>query len=97
MLCLALGKTKRQLKRQMSMREYHEWARFYSHYPFDDFSRYHRPAALIAQSMAGGKIEDKLNWLQPQPSAPEDAEYGEQYSSVDVSILKAFGILPGAK
>lgn len=74
----------------MSQPEFHQWARFYARYPFDDFNRYHRPAALVAQSIAGGEIEDKLNWLQPQPKDRGT----ENFSEADMNTFKAFGVKP---
>jgi hypothetical protein len=62
---------------------------FYEIAPFDDFHRFHRPAALIAQRMAGGEIQPLLDFLRPPLN-------DEQYSSADLSFLKAFNIkLPG--
>lgn len=59
---------------------------FYSQQPFDDFHRYHRPAALIATSIAGGEIQTRLDWLQFQPSNKDT----EGFSEVDMSILRVF-------
>lgn len=68
----------------MSQAEYHEWARFYSIFPFDDFHRFHRPAALISQSIGGGDIQARLNWLQPEPGT-----FG--LNDADIETMKAFG------
>lgn len=69
----------------MSQAEFLEWIKFYRLFPFDDMHRYHRPAALIAQSMAGGDVKQKLDWLMPEP-VPEGM------TVADYNTLKAFGI-----
>lgn len=43
------------------------WVEFYRAYPFDDFHRFHRPAALVAGSLGGGELQPRLDWLQPPP------------------------------
>lgn len=73
----------------MSHAEFLSWAAFYRHFPFDDFHRYHRPAALIAQSLGGGDIRQKLEWLAPEP-VPEGM------SVADLNTLRAFGFKPKA-
>ncbi|WP_064746811.1 phage tail assembly protein T [Lysobacter antibioticus] len=74
----------------MTHREFEEWVVFMRLYPFDDFHRFHRPAALVAQAMGGGSMRDKLEFLQPTP--PDPALAG--YSSADARTLAAFGITP---
>jgi hypothetical protein len=69
----------------MSQAEFDRWSQFYRDHPFDDLHRYHRPAALISVSMAGGEIQDKLNWLHPEPLP-------EGLSLADVNTMKAFGL-----
>jgi len=69
----------------MSKAEFERWKLVYRHQPFDDYHRYHRPAALISQSMRGGEIEPLLEFLQP-PYVPEDM------SDADMNTLKALGI-----
>lgn len=69
----------------MSQSEFERWAQFYEMAPFDDLHRVHRPAALVATRMAGGKIEDMLEWLQPAGDAGD-------MSSADLKTLAAFGI-----
>lgn len=54
-LALALGKTVGEIQRDMTRREFESWKRFYNLRPFDDVHRYHRPAAVVAHSMGGGK------------------------------------------
>lgn len=88
MLALALGgRTVAELKSAMSAAEFSRWAAFYRDQPFDDLSRYHRPAALVAQSMRGGDINDLIDYLHP-PHVPDGMSEG------DMSIFKAFGIKP---
>jgi len=69
----------------MTQREFADWMTFYRAYPFDDFHRHHRPAALVAQSMAGGSLQEKLDWLQP-PAWQQD------FSASDLQTLKTLGI-----
>lgn len=68
----------------MSQAEYLSWVDFYRSYPFDDFHRYHRPAALVAHSMSGGDMEQKLNWLQPPAE-------NDGLMEADIVTMKAFG------
>lgn len=72
----------------MSAREFSAWCEYYRLYPFDDYHRHHRPAALIAHAMGGGDINARLDWLQP-PAAESD------FSAADVNTLRAFGIRKG--
>ena len=68
------------------------WREFYRLYPFDDYHRFHRPAALIAgmqSSSAQQAINAHLKWLQPEPVI---AEFGD----IDMKTLKAFGLKPPA-
>jgi hypothetical protein len=74
----------------MSEAEFRDWVAYYKDFPFDDSHRYHRPAALIAQSMAGGDIKQKMEWLQPDP-APEGI------NEADLATMRALGIRAPAK
>lgn len=69
----------------MTRCEFRAWVAFYRAYPFDDLHRYHRPAALVAQKMAGGDIEAYLDWLQPP-------EWQKDLSGADVATIRALGI-----
>lgn len=71
----------------MTHSEFLAWVEFHHHYPFDDLHRFHRPAALVATSMGGGSIQDRLDWLAPEP-VPEG------YSQADLNTFKAFGVKP---
>lgn len=72
--------------------EFSAWVAFYKLWPFDDFHRFHRPAALIAQSMAGGEVQPRLDWLQPP--LPTD---GPGLTEADLNTMKAFGFKPTAR
>lgn len=71
----------------MTQVEFQRWMGFYETEPFDDLHRFHRPAALIATSMSGGKVDDRLEWLQPSRIETE-------YSGADMATFAAFGIKP---
>lgn len=86
---MRLGKTVTELRNTMPMSEFHAWGLFHSKYPIDDFHTHYRPAALVAQCIAGGAIEDKLNWLQPSRAKPAG-----NYSDADMNTFKAFGLKP---
>jgi hypothetical protein len=74
----------------MTQAEFQRWIQFYRDYPFDDLHRYHRPAALVSISMAGGDIKERLEWLQPEP-LPDGLNHA------DAATMKAFGFTPKAK
>jgi hypothetical protein len=69
----------------MSQAEFADWVAFFERYPFDDRSRYVKPAALIAQSMRGGEIRPLLDYLQPPVN-------DGGFSDADLSTLAAFGL-----
>lgn len=77
----------------MSRVEFESWVAFYELHPFDDLHRYHRPAAMVASSLGGGSITDRLAWLAPEPAAPDYLD-PEQYSDADRRTLDAFGLKP---
>lgn len=56
----------------MSRVEFLRWGEFYKLYPFDDFHRYHRPAALVASSFGGGDLRARLEWLFPSQASDAD-------------------------
>lgn len=68
----------------MTQAEFLTWIEFYKLYPFDDFHRFYRPAALISRSMAGGEIQPLLDWMQPDP---RNSGMGD----ADMATLRAFG------
>lgn len=67
----------------MTLPEIADWIEFYKAQPFDDFHRFHRPAALVAGSLGGGDMQDRLDWLQPPPD--------DGLSSADRDLFKAAG------
>lgn len=83
----------RELQTRMGMDEYHAWARFYARYPFDDFHRYQRPAALVAQTIGGGEMDVKLDWLAQRDDHPTPW-MSAQFSEADMKTFKAFGVKP---
>jgi hypothetical protein len=68
----------------MTQAEFEGWKEFYVRYPFDDFHRFHRPAALVAQSLGGGEVRAMLDWLQPDRAS-------ESMSDADMNTMRAFG------
>lgn len=75
----------------MSYVEFCDWVAFYLEHPFDDEHRYHRPAALVAASMATGDMEARLEWLKGSRVGSD----GEgQYSEADLKTFAAFGVKP---
>lgn len=79
-----MGRTVEELRRSMTADEFASWVEFFALYPFDDYHRHHRPAALVSASLGGGSnaIADRLEFLQPDPELAG-------MSDVDRSILKA--------
>jgi hypothetical protein len=73
----------------MTQPEFLAWLEFYRLSPFDDYHRLYRPAAMVAQSMAGGEIDERLAWLEKRP-LPER-------SDADLNTMKAFGVKPPRK
>jgi hypothetical protein len=56
-------------------------------FPFDDYHRFYRPAAMVAVSMGGGNVKPILEWLQPEPVIGE-------FDSSDLRTFAALGITP---
>ena len=67
----------------MTAPEFARWIEFYKDFPFDDFHRFHRPAALIAYGKTTNSMEENLNWLQKE-------QIPDGMSEVDFRTLKAF-------
>jgi len=76
----------------MTPDEFEFWIAFYRAHPFDDYHRFHRPAALVAYSSRSGPsgIDSLLEWLAPQPKP-------QGLSESDMRTLKTFGIKPKVK
>lgn len=74
----------------MTPAELESWRQFYLQFPFDDFHRFHRPAAFIASAQAvkgrNEAIAAGLEWLQP------DTRVTGNYSDADLRTMKALGI-----
>lgn len=68
----------------MPQAEFNAWLEFYRLYPFDDFHRFYRPAALITRGANGGDMKPFLDWLQPDP---RNAGMNE----ADMNTMRAFG------
>jgi len=68
----------------MTQAEFMRWSEFYRSYPFDDFHRFHRPAALIARSFSGGEMRPLLEWLQPR-------EEDDSLTDADRDLFRAAG------
>lgn len=80
------GRTVAEWQSVMSQREFMDWVAFYRAHPFDDRSRYLRPAALVAHSMGGADVQQLMEWLQPSESSPEGL------TAADANTLKALGV-----
>jgi len=74
----------------MTQTEYVAWREYHRMFPLDDMHRIYRPAALIAQSMGGGDIQPRLDWLAPEPGLDDD----DGWSAADKATFKAFGVKP---
>lgn len=74
-----------ELGQRMTEEEFQEWLEFFGMYPFDDFHRLHRPAALVSVCLAGGgdAWQERIDFLQPDPTLAG-------LSDVDKSLIKAF-------
>jgi hypothetical protein len=84
-LALALGgRTVAEWKAIMDQPEFLTWVEHFKLYPFDDYHRFHRPAALVSASLGGGDVRDRLEWLAPDPLIDE-------MTDADMATLKAFG------
>lgn len=68
----------------MTNAEFLTWQEFYKLFPFDDRHRYYRPAALMSHSMSGAKIDELLDFLQP------DAR-NAGLTGADLAMMRALG------
>lgn len=89
-LALALGgRTVREWQAAITPEEFRDWCEYYRRWPFDDFHRHHRPAALVAHAMGGGDetaFAARLEWLQP-----EGREVKRPRNPADAAIWRAAG------
>lgn len=74
----------------MTYAEFCEWVAFYVEHPFDDAHRYHRPAALIAQSIASGDMEKRLEWLKGGRALVKESS--GRFSEADLRTFEALGL-----
>lgn len=89
-LALALGgRSVAEWRDTITAEEFAAWVAFYRLHPFDDHHRYYRPAALVARSMTGEKLDDLLEWLD-RPITPPPS----RYSAADLETMRAFGMKP---
>lgn len=58
-------------------------------YPFDDFHRFYRPAAMVARAAGGGDTTARLRWLQPDPD-----QFAGNFEPSDLNTFAAFGVKP---
>jgi hypothetical protein len=80
-----LGGTVGELQARMTQAEFEGWQEFYVRYPFDDFHRFHRPAALVSTALGGGEtIQARLDWLQPDRAA-------DGLTDADMNTMRALG------
>lgn len=85
---MALGRTIQELVSTITEDELLAWKEYYRLWPFDDYTRFHRPAALIASAFGGGGdegLETRLNWLDGNRKRPGGG------STVDRSVISALG------
>lgn len=87
MLALALGgRSVSEWRAVITPAEFQAWIEVYRQAPFDDYHRFHRPAALVARSFAGGEIQPLLDWLQSDRAT-------EGMSDADMATMRAFGFI----
>lgn len=75
----------------MSMAEFKAWGEFYERWPFDDYHRIHRPAALIAGAFGGNSeasMRARLEWLQPSSRVPANDADAALYAAAGMRVVK---------
>ncbi len=82
-LALRMGKTLREIKREMSWGEFEGWKAFYLREPFDDARCYDLPAARVTQAMvnawrASGSSPEPIQSFMPFRPPPSDADLEAQ-------------------
>jgi len=75
----------------MSHAEFLAWAEFWKVSPFDDYHRFYRPAALVAQVSGGGDVNELLAWLK------RETPIEGAFSDADINTFKALGLKPPKK
>lgn len=87
---------------RVSLTEFEGWQEFYRLHPWDDASRYHRPAAAIAATMAGGQktfdmVMDLLDPSRAVERLEQEAQDYAGYTPVQIATMKALGGVPPRK
>lgn len=79
----------------MTQQEFLAWREFYLQFPFDDFHRFHRPAAMVSAASAGKDMNDvitgRLKWLAPSQSKHPNAH---GWSEAELNSFAAHGMAP---
>jgi hypothetical protein len=70
----------------MTQPEFMAWIEFYKLNPFDDYHRFHRPAAMIAHKQSGTPMDELLEWLERRKPA------SAALSDADMTTMQAFGL-----
>lgn len=86
-MALALGQTVGQLKQTLTNKEYLDWVAYYKSYPFDDFHRFHRPAALLVSRGKNEQLDAALKFLDINSVLPGEINMDEM-SEADMSIIQ---------
>lgn len=81
-----------ELQATMTNAEFLSWQQYFEEAPFDDHHRYHRPALLVAQSMAGGDIKPKLEFLVPPKADGLSEQVPGGLSQADLRTIAALGV-----
>lgn len=68
----------------MTEKEYSSWIMFNQLFGIDDYARIHRPAALLAAVVGGGKFQEMVEFLQP-------GRGGEAMNDADANTMRAMG------
>lgn len=76
----------------MTMAEFRAWQEFYSMLPFDDLHRHYRPAALVSASLAGGKLDERLEWLAPRMCDAPAGGASVERTQADLDLFRAAGV-----
>lgn len=75
----------------MTAVEFARWQEFYQRWPFDDFHRFHRPAALVAGAFGGNSeasLRARLEWLQPTARVLANDADAALYAAAGIRVVK---------
>lgn len=78
----------------MTVSEFLVWQEFYKLQPFDDRTRFHRPAALVAHAMGGADLGELTAFLAGDAAPAATGEGADGYTAADLATMKAFGVKP---